>query len=233
MNVNEVFGYKLRQLREDNKLTQTDLAKSLGVSRGAISYYENGERVPDIVFLDNVSMLFSVPLDYLLGYSENKNPEYIDIGLKTGLSDKAIDILENGFTDVTIINKIMESKNFENVINLISEYFNCEDSPELVPSSRLHEIRSYKKYVLTEHLASLLDDARAKYKFRNMTTSQAKDIITKSDQNLDKMRLDFEAMESEDNQKGEEQLKSVNDNQSEFDSVMKIIVQSRFNEGSD
>ena len=120
-----------------------------------------------------------------------------------------------------------------NVINLISEYFNCEDSLELVPSSRLHEIRSYKKYVLTEHLASLLDDARAKYKFRNMTTSQVKDIITKSVQNLDKMRLDFEAMKSEDNQKGEEQLKSVNDNQSEFDRVMKIIVQSRFNEGSD
>lgn len=51
------------------------MADALGVSRGSISYYENGERTPDIGFLAQVKEYFRVELDYLLGYSDRKYKE--------------------------------------------------------------------------------------------------------------------------------------------------------------
>ena len=91
MEVSTIFAHRLKELREVSGMSQTQLAEKLGVSRGSISFYENGERVPDINFLDKVSVFFGgIPIDYLLGYSENKKEEYVEIGSVTGLSDKAI-----------------------------------------------------------------------------------------------------------------------------------------------
>lgn len=53
--VTDNFSKRLKTLRETAELTQEQLAKELKVSRGAISYYEKGERTPDIEFLDSVS----------------------------------------------------------------------------------------------------------------------------------------------------------------------------------
>ena len=51
MDVKEVFANRLRELRIAKKLSQTELAEKLGVSRGSISFYENGERTADIDFI--------------------------------------------------------------------------------------------------------------------------------------------------------------------------------------
>ena len=42
------FAKRLKQIRETAGLTQEQFAKELKVSRGTISYYEKGERTPDI-----------------------------------------------------------------------------------------------------------------------------------------------------------------------------------------
>ena len=68
MDVKEVFANKLRELRISKKLSQTELAEKLGVSRGSISFYENGERTADIDFIYKVAQFFNVSIDFLLGY---------------------------------------------------------------------------------------------------------------------------------------------------------------------
>lgn len=40
------FGERLKKLRKENKLTQSELAKKLHVSKLIISYYELGNRTP-------------------------------------------------------------------------------------------------------------------------------------------------------------------------------------------
>ena len=60
----ERFSKRLKELRETAGLTQEQLAKELKVSRGAISYYEKGERTPDIEFLDSVAEYFQIPLEF-------------------------------------------------------------------------------------------------------------------------------------------------------------------------
>lgn len=61
------FGEKLKALREKHHFTQTDVAKALGVTQRAISYYENNNVVPnDPEALNKLAKLFGITLDELL-----------------------------------------------------------------------------------------------------------------------------------------------------------------------
>lgn len=69
----ETFSRRLKDLREESGLSQALLAEELGVSRGSISYYENGDRTPDVEFLTKVKTYFGVDYEYLLGDSDVRN----------------------------------------------------------------------------------------------------------------------------------------------------------------
>jgi len=94
MSVKDSFATRLKKLREDNGLSQTDLADKIGISRGSISFYEKGSRTPDIEILDKVSRYFNVPLEYLMGYVATTKRENIEIDKALGLSDHTIEVLE-------------------------------------------------------------------------------------------------------------------------------------------
>ena len=64
----------LKELRAKKGITQTDLAKSLGISASAIGMYEQGRREPDSDTLIAIANYFQVTTDYLLGKSDT--PEY-------------------------------------------------------------------------------------------------------------------------------------------------------------
>ena len=63
-NVQELLG--LKEIRQKKKLTQLKVAFDLNISREALSYYENGERNPDIQTLLALSDYFNVSIDYLI-----------------------------------------------------------------------------------------------------------------------------------------------------------------------
>lgn len=70
------FSVHLKQLREAKKLTQTQVANYVGVSRSVISAYENDMRYPSYEILIRLSTLFGVSTDYLLGIEDRR---YLDI----------------------------------------------------------------------------------------------------------------------------------------------------------
>lgn len=41
-----LLNTRLKELRKENGITQSELAKSLNVSRSSIAMYENGDRIP-------------------------------------------------------------------------------------------------------------------------------------------------------------------------------------------
>ncbi len=61
---------RLRPLRQAAGQTQTEVARSLGVSREAYSMYEAGKRQPGLEALDILAGHFGVSVDYLLGRSD-------------------------------------------------------------------------------------------------------------------------------------------------------------------
>lgn len=72
------FGNILKKIRQDNNLTQEELAKKIDTSRSNIANYENNKNMPSVDILDKLSKMFNVSIDYLLGKSDIRNPEEID-----------------------------------------------------------------------------------------------------------------------------------------------------------
>ena len=60
-------GKKIKQLREENNLTQTELGEKLNISKATISKYESDKVEPSIPTLISMSKLFNVSVDYILG----------------------------------------------------------------------------------------------------------------------------------------------------------------------
>lgn len=58
----------LKTLRLKSSLSQADLAKLLGVSRSAVSSYENGTRSPNNETLVKLATIFNVSTDFILGH---------------------------------------------------------------------------------------------------------------------------------------------------------------------
>lgn len=57
----------IRNLREDNDLTQTEIANVLHISQRAYSHYENGTREMPISILIAIARYYDVSIDYLVG----------------------------------------------------------------------------------------------------------------------------------------------------------------------
>lgn len=58
---------RIKFLREENKLTQADLAKKLGITRSGVNAWEMGISVPSTQYVVELANLFKVSTDYLLG----------------------------------------------------------------------------------------------------------------------------------------------------------------------
>ncbi len=61
------FPERLKQLRKDNGLKQIDLAERLKVTKSAVSGWEVGRNQPNYDILIEMSILFGVSVDYLIG----------------------------------------------------------------------------------------------------------------------------------------------------------------------
>lgn len=69
MNINkELFAKRFKKCREDNNLTQEEMASMLGVKRGTVAAWEaGGYRIPELAKAFQAAEIFKVSVDYLLG----------------------------------------------------------------------------------------------------------------------------------------------------------------------
>lgn len=67
----EKFTERLKELRTEKGLTQAQLATETGLSRSAIGFWENGERVPLASVIIILAKYFGVTTDYLLGVTDD------------------------------------------------------------------------------------------------------------------------------------------------------------------
>lgn len=68
------MNLRIRDLREDNDLTQSYLAKLLGCTQQTYSRYESGEITIDIYNLIKLAEFYDTSCDYLLGLTNVNRP---------------------------------------------------------------------------------------------------------------------------------------------------------------
>ena len=61
------FGEKIRNLREDMNMSQTELGRAVGITQRKISYIECGKYEPAIEDIKVFCRFFKVSADYLIG----------------------------------------------------------------------------------------------------------------------------------------------------------------------
>jgi transcriptional regulator with XRE-family HTH domain len=125
-----IFADRLRALRLNANETQGDLAKILGVSIQSYSAYE-AAREPRYDLLCMLADHFKVTTDYLVGRSNFKTWESVDIHEVTGLSDAAIFKISQfrvmGTTDV--LNALLCNTNFISALYQIRKMLECGYDP--------------------------------------------------------------------------------------------------------
>ena len=79
------MGWKIRDVREDQDMTQKELAKKLNVKRSTYTMWELGDVNFPIEKIVEIAKLFHTNVDYLLDLTTNKEevlyPEQVDNAL--------------------------------------------------------------------------------------------------------------------------------------------------------
>ena len=64
------FGKRLKEQRYEKGVYQKEVAKAIGVTKGAYGNYENGHKEPEYAILVKLYKYFKVSADYLLGLED-------------------------------------------------------------------------------------------------------------------------------------------------------------------
>jgi transcriptional regulator with XRE-family HTH domain len=118
-----MFGDRLKRLRTERKITQSELGKLFGISSSTIGMYEQNRREPDAQTLIKIAEYFEVSTDYLLGNDEK--PSAVSEQKNKPLSDEdakliiAIKDLENRFAGTDLVDENGRIK--DETIDLIKE----------------------------------------------------------------------------------------------------------------
>lgn len=78
---------RIKELRERVNLTQSELAKRLNITRSSVNAWEMGISAPSTQYLVELSEIFKVPTDYILGVGAQN---YVNID---SLTDEQVKIL--------------------------------------------------------------------------------------------------------------------------------------------
>ncbi len=79
---------RIKQLREQNNMTQAELARKLHITRSAVNSWEMGISVPSTTLLMDLANLFHVSTDFLLGMQKTST---IDV---SQLNDREVLLLQ-------------------------------------------------------------------------------------------------------------------------------------------
>lgn len=79
----------IKALRTAKRLTQSEFAERIGVTKSTVSAYENGTRLPSYDVLIRVTRVFHVTTDFLLGCGERDS---LDV---TGLTREQIESIQD------------------------------------------------------------------------------------------------------------------------------------------
>ena len=83
---------RIAELRKEKHLNQIGLAMKLNISQYMVSAYETGRHQPSIDTLIQMSNIFCVSVDYIIGNTDIRTP--VEKFLKDGLTSNEIELLD-------------------------------------------------------------------------------------------------------------------------------------------
>ena len=110
-----MFQSRLKELRENQKISQQKLASSIGVSQGTVGNWESGIREPNFEKTKQLADFFKVTVDYLLGRTDKNT--FLDQkleGVNFALYKETQDLTDEDKKDVLNFIEFMKQKREKN-----------------------------------------------------------------------------------------------------------------------
>ena len=67
---------RIKELREDNDMSQEKLSKLLNIGQQTLSQYESNKRKLPIDLLERYAKIFNVSIDYIMGLTNDPRPNW-------------------------------------------------------------------------------------------------------------------------------------------------------------
>jgi transcriptional regulator with XRE-family HTH domain len=179
-DVSKIISIRLKDLRDEQNMTQNEVAEAVGIHRHTISAYELGDVLPPIDKLIKFANLYNVSIDYLCGVSDIKIPIKYKVDDTLGLSSDSISKMQSlserskkdplifGLDTINYLLKYGSTELFE----FISEYLNVplvkasntgefittqKDKTELVSLRK----QSVEEYIVVEEIKDLFNKIKS------------------------------------------------------------------------
>jgi two-component system, chemotaxis family, chemotaxis protein CheY len=115
--MNIEVGKKIYELRKSKNMTQEKLASEVGVSVAAVSKWETGNSVPEILMICSIADFFDVSTDELLGRTKTKkkvivvdDAEFVRDSLKRILSENGCEVIGEATEGGELLNMLKIKK---------------------------------------------------------------------------------------------------------------------------
>ena len=138
------YGIRLRMIRDKLKLSQSDFSTNLSTTQATVSRYEKDLRLPDAEFLENLSNIYHIDINWLLTgkgemfLSDNKEPqekrvdnnELINLRRRYDQLEKVCNDLKKSIEESEKECSILSNKNQElnqELFTRLRELLECKD----------------------------------------------------------------------------------------------------------
>ncbi len=140
MDVEVKLYEKLRDLRDERKLTLAELEKEVGIPVSTLGRIENEHR-SGIAYQDlyRLAKFYNVSTDYLFGLTDNRHYNNEDTK-SLSLSDEALDVLKSEKLNNRLLCEIIAHPNFPALLSSIEVYIDRTLMPQLNAINAMYEL---------------------------------------------------------------------------------------------
>ena len=147
-----MYKERLNNLREEKNLKQKELAKLINTDRSVYGRYENEYQIMPIKHLNTLANFFNVSLDYIFGFTNDKN--YQKIGKEIDKNN-----MGKNLKDLRKENKITKNKLADLLKTSQSTIADYERGKNYIPTPFLYTI--CKKYnISADYLLGKIDNPK-------------------------------------------------------------------------
>ena len=130
---------KLRDLRDEKKMTLSDLAGATGIPLSTLQRMEGNDDIrtgyQDVATL---AKFYSVSTDYLFGLTDNRQHRHIDIDALR-LSDPAIEVLKSEKVNNRLVSEILSHSDFVQLMNAVEMYIDRKIMPQIASMNVMYQ----------------------------------------------------------------------------------------------
>ncbi|MCL2427370.1 MAG: helix-turn-helix domain-containing protein [Oscillospiraceae bacterium] len=140
MKVELTLQEKLRDLRDEKKMTLSDLEKATGIPVSTLQRLEaqedNRASYQDVALL---AKFYNVSTDYLFGLTDNRQYRHIEIDALR-LSDSAIGVLKSGNFNNRLISEMISHPDFQPLLSAIEIYIDRKVLPQMNTMNAMYKV---------------------------------------------------------------------------------------------